>query len=187
MNDDSLKREIEEALAVEPSPEFSSRVRQRIADQRAKRSARWPWKVWAPALAMAVVAIAVLLYRPAQGPAPVQPERIAVAAPPEVPVPVPAPAPKPPSPSTLKAPSKAPALKKALLEPEVLIDPRETAAFRSFLNGIQQQRIDPSILEALFEAAEKSRSAAIETMPVAGLEPIVIPPVTVPEKEGGSL
>jgi len=183
MNDDSLKREIEEALAVEPSPEFSSRVRQRIADQRAKRSARWPWKVWAPALAMAVVAIAVLLYRPAQGPAPVQPERIAVAAPPEVPVP----APKPPSPPTLKAPSKAPALKKALLEPEVLIDPRETAAFRSFLNGIQQQRIDPSILEALFEAAEKSRSAAIETMPVAGLEPIVIPPVTVPEKEGGSL
>jgi len=181
MNDDPLKREIEEAVAVEPSSQFAARVRQHIADQAARRPARWPRKFWVPALTMAAVVVAVLVYRPEQTSAPVPPERTTVVTPLKVP------APKPPSPPTVKATSEAPALKKAPVQPEALFDPRETAAFRSLVEGIQEQRIDPSMLEALFEAAERSRSAAIEPMPVAGLEPIVIPPVTVPEKEGGSL
>jgi hypothetical protein len=84
---------------------------------------------------------------------------------------------------------RASAARKTPAEPEVLIDPREAAAFRSFLDGIEKRKIDPVMLEKLFAAAERAQSAVIEPMPVAGLEPIEIPAVTAPapEKEGGSL
>jgi hypothetical protein len=73
-------------------------------------------------------------------------------------------------------------------EPEVLIDPREARAFRTFLDDVSEKRIDANKLEALFDAADKFRTVGIQPMPIAEIEPLVIPPVTsAPEKEGGSL
>jgi len=58
----ALQREIEAALAVDPSPEFVAKVRARIASEPAPTS-WWPlrWPVLATAAAAAVVAVAVAL------------------------------------------------------------------------------------------------------------------------------
>ena len=188
MNDDALKREIEEALDVEPSPQFATRVRQHIAEQAVRRPVRLSWKVWAPGLAMAGLLLALLVYSPEPATTPLKPESVAVARV-ETKEIAPAPRAKPSAPPARpRVIAEAPA-REASTEPEVLIDPREAAAFRSFLDGIEKRKIDPSMLEALFAAAERAQSAVIEPMPVAGLTPIEIPPAIAPapEKEGGSL
>ena len=181
MNDDPLKREIEDALAVEPSPQFVARVRQHLAKEGLRRPVLLTWTIWAGGLAMAALLVGILAYRPQQTTAPLQTRNDVKAVVPKEDSPAP----------QLSRPLKAtrkPVTRKAPAEPEVLIDPRETAAFRSFLEDIHAQRIDPARLEALFEAAERSRSNVIEPMPVAELEPIVIPPLApVLESEGGSL
>ncbi len=73
-------------------------------------------------------------------------------------------------------------------EPEVVIDPREAAAFRSFIEDVREQKIDPASLESLFQAAESAEAAEIAPMPIAGLEPIDIKPLNPAVTErGGSL
>ena len=67
VNDAALEREIERALAVDPSPEFLVRVRARIADEPAPASRGFGWLfagVAATAVAASVVALVVL--RPEQ-------------------------------------------------------------------------------------------------------------------------
>jgi len=67
VNDSALEREVERALAVEPSPEFLVRVRARVADEPAPASRGFGWLfagVAATAVATAVVALVVL--RPEQ-------------------------------------------------------------------------------------------------------------------------
>ena len=182
MNDERLKREIEEALAVDPSPQFVARVRQGLAGATLRRPVKLPWKALAAGLATAVILGGVALYQPETTPtAPAPTRNVAVVQAPEENAEVEAP-PRQPATTSKIAPRQRP-------EPEVLINPREAEAFRSFIEDVQEQRIDPSHLEVLFEAAERSRSAEIKPMPIAGLDPIVIPPLTpaVPEKEGGSL
>jgi hypothetical protein len=76
------------------------------------------------------------------------------------------------------------------VEPEVLIDPREAAAFYQFIEDVQERRIDPAKLEALFQASERAqRIVEIAPDPIAAIEPIVVPPLgpVVPDNEGGSL
>jgi hypothetical protein len=75
-------------------------------------------------------------------------------------------------------------------EPEVLIDPREAAAFYQFIEDVQERRIDPSKLEALFQASERAqRIEEITPEPIAAIEPIIVAPLgpVVPDNEGGSL
>jgi hypothetical protein len=65
-DDDALDREIREALAVDPSPAFLPRVRQRISsDSAAPRHTRW---VLAMAAAIGAIVIAVLIWAPSRGP-----------------------------------------------------------------------------------------------------------------------
>jgi hypothetical protein len=67
VNDAALEREIERALAVDPSPEFLVRVRARIADEPAPAARGFGWLfagVAAAAVAAAVVALVML--RPEQ-------------------------------------------------------------------------------------------------------------------------
>jgi hypothetical protein len=184
MNDDQLQREIEQALAVEPSLQFVARVRQRLVHETTRR---WlQWKVVAPgcaAAAAAAIMAAILLYEPSQ-PRQVTPA-VHVASVERAPTGIPVAE----TPST-NASHRKTTIRKTSREPEVLIDPREAAAFRSFVDDIQKQRIDPVRLRALFDTAERSRAAdEIQPAPIAGLEPIVIPPLipVAPEREGGSL
>jgi len=63
MNDAALEREIERALAVDPSPEFVARVRTRIAEEPSRVSRGFGWLfagVTAAAVAAGVVALVML-------------------------------------------------------------------------------------------------------------------------------
>jgi hypothetical protein len=68
MNDAGLERDIERALAVDPSPEFVARVRARIAEEPARSSRRFGW-LFAGVAATAVAtasAIAIFVLSPAR-------------------------------------------------------------------------------------------------------------------------
>ena len=140
-------------------------------------------------LAAAALLAGIVVLKPWE-PRGVAPERIV-----EVP-PVPEVHAPPPTLAPVKALSSAPAVAaKAIPHPEsrkseleVLIDPREAAAFRRFVNDIQEKKVDMSRLERLFEAAERA-GTSVEPMPIAGLE-IEIKPLTPAASEterGGNL
>jgi len=60
LNDD-LAREIEQALAVEPSPEFQARVRQRLAQEAPLAPGGW-WRAFAiPAAALVVIVVGAVV------------------------------------------------------------------------------------------------------------------------------
>jgi len=61
MNDLTLERDIERALAVDPSPEFVARVRTRIAEEPAPSSRPFAWRLTAAAFAAAAVMVVVAL------------------------------------------------------------------------------------------------------------------------------
>jgi hypothetical protein len=185
MNDDELKREIEEALSVDPSPQFASRVQARIdcIKERSRSSASIRWSAAGAGLTLAAIIVAVSL-RPAEIIVPtsapvVQEKRPAVPS-----------AEQPPAVALRSAPQrKAP----TATEPEILIDPREMAAFRKFVEGVQENRIDVSqVIQLQRKAAESLTIEDIALMPLGKLEPIVIAPLTSEVRriegiEGGSL
>lgn len=174
MNDDQLKKEIEEALAAEPSPQFLARVRRQIAaEPRPVRLA--PWLVVSAGLVAASLLIGIIVLRP-QEKAERKPENVVVVTPSEPPAPA-----SPGTPTVTKIAPRAAfvpgAHRPKAVEVEVLIDPREVAAFRSFVEEVEDRKIDAAKLEGLFDAAEKTRTGEIVPMPIAGLEPIVIQPL----------
>src|SRR5262245_46902289 len=67
VKDAALEREIERALAVDPSPEFLARVRARIADEPAPAARGFGWLfAGVAATAVAVAVVAVVMLRPDQ-------------------------------------------------------------------------------------------------------------------------
>ena len=62
MNIGAFEREIETALAVDPSPEFLARVRLRIASEPVSSAWRIPWVFTAGSVAIAIV-MAVVVFR----------------------------------------------------------------------------------------------------------------------------
>jgi hypothetical protein len=184
MNDDWLRHEIEKAFAVEPSPQFLARVRRHIASERRTRGRRLPWI--APSLGIAAVIVAVILVLPSRHETPSPSSAGIQPGVPDVPTLPPKEAHEPVARAV--KPQVVHTLRRS--EPEVLIDPREAAAFRNFLEDVHEKKIDPSSLAGLLQAAEKARLVEdIAPMPIAGLEPIHVPPLesSVPVKEGESL
>ena len=59
-----IDREIQAALAIDPSPEFLARVRTRIAAEPPGGTAWWPWTLVAAAVMAAIVAGGVVMSRP---------------------------------------------------------------------------------------------------------------------------
>jgi hypothetical protein len=179
MTEEQLRQEIEQTLAAEPSAQFVARVRQGLTAD-AQRSSTF-WKPMSIALSAAVIIAMVSLDKSPVAPQPTSMPTVATITPPSNIVIT-----KP----KLQSVTKPKETVRRSPGPEVLIDTREAKAFRNLVEDLQEQRIDPAKLEALFEAAERNRTMkTIVPVPVAGLEPIVIPPVTpeVAEKEGGSL
>lgn len=179
MNDDQLKHDIEEVLSIDPSPEFAARVRTRIAanKQCSRTSAsRVRWSLAGATLTAAAVMLVAVVSEPAET---VMPYPVSIAgAEPKVEEELPAtPVPQP----IRKAPKVS--------EPEVLINPRDAAAFRKFVEGIQEHRIDVSqLIELQRRATESLTIEDIALMPLDALEPIVIEPLpSVRRIEGGSL
>jgi hypothetical protein len=61
VTDESLDRELESLLAVEPSPEFLARVRTRVAEEPEPGGWRLPWMLGAAGAAVAI-AVAVMVW-----------------------------------------------------------------------------------------------------------------------------
>jgi hypothetical protein len=184
MNDERLTKELEEALGIEPSPQFLARVRRQIEAERRRPAFRWAWATAGGMVAAAVVVIGIVVSEP-EKPAPLQPTTASQASRMERLSPV-AEIPATSIPSTVPAPKVEPRQPgRRSAELEVLIDPRDAAALQSFLKDIQERKIDPERLEGLFEAAAKIGTTTIEPMPIAAIEPIVIVPLSQAAPEAG--
>jgi hypothetical protein len=178
MNDEQLKKELEQALAVEPTPQFLARVRREL-DTGQRPTARLRLSV-AAGLAGAAVVLGIVAFQP-EKPVPVSPTTASalVTASPATEKPMRIPAPPTPPKVEVRRASRLPS------GPEVLIDPRETAALQSFLQEVQERKIAPERLEGLFEAAERAGTTTLEAMPIAAVEPIVIMPLSSAAPETG--
>jgi hypothetical protein len=183
MNDQQLQKEIEEALAIEPTSHFLARVRRAVETGKQRSAARVKWASAAAGMAAVAVVIGIMVLEPSR---PITLESTtpleAVVLSPAVVTPMPLPLPKAtPKPTTIDASRHS-------AESEVLIDEREVAALRNFLQDVQERKIDPARLEGLFESAERARTTAVAPMPIAAIEPIVIAPLgSATSETGGDL
>jgi hypothetical protein len=185
MTDAALDAEIARQVAVDPSPAFVPRIRQRAAaEEIAPRSSLWSlWSLWSmPRLAVAgiVVAAAVAAVAAVIG-SRVQPRLdtarsaalATVATPPltahALPVArVPAIAPAVAIGAGRVARARRPATHKADTGPEILIDRREARAMRALLDDVASNRRDVAALlaEALAPDLDDGPPRDIEIAPI---------------------
>jgi hypothetical protein len=158
MTDDALDREIAEALAVNPSPQFEARVRQRVSSER-------PSPVWALAsLKIAAVFVlgvsSVVLWRNSREQPPLH-GRAFVAA---VTNPIAASSTiqlTEPTPPLARRSTRPVGVSRAVsAEPEILVDVREARATRALIVGVVDGSVD---LAPLLKA---STSAFLEVIPI---------------------
>jgi hypothetical protein len=189
MIDAALTREIEDAFAVDPSPQFAARV---FANRPERRTWRFSWTFVMAASAAAAAIVAAVLVMPgrrARTPAPVA--RLVIATLPPVPlVNVPAP---PETPRVAAAPSTtsvasvvpvtsrpAPSAPRVAVvqssEPEVLFAKDESAALQRLMRGITRGAVDPATLSEPTTAIAAIQPRQIVLAPLADVSPITIEP-----------
>lgn len=166
MDDNELDREIEALLAVEPSPEFRAKVRQRVANEPARPVWRVQW-TFAAAGVLAAIIVTFVMVRPGAPPAApnlaarhveVLLDRAPVAA---------ANAPRGRAASDPLA-VRPDASDRAAAGPLVIVYAPEAAAWRRLLAGVSAGRIDAG------------RLARVEpAMPADTSEEFVLPPVVI--------
>lgn len=178
-----LEREIERALAVDPSPEFVARVRQRISSERVPSGWRATWIVaGAGALAAGAIVLIVVSRAPQTAPAPPTLTARSIGGSGRLQEDVRA---------DQHVRTIAPRGRDVVTmgghidphrrdhEPEVLIDAREAAALRALYEGASIGRIDLTPLAALI-----ARVAAPAEPPDLVIPPIAIEPLTPENGEG---
>ncbi|HMJ83946.1 MAG TPA: hypothetical protein VK504_12295 [Vicinamibacterales bacterium] len=168
MNDAALEREIERALAVDPSPEFLVRVRARIADEAAPASRGFGWLFAgvATVAAAAALVLAVRMVSPARPPAtaPLLASR-SIGSPIVVPAVSPAEAGHyvPKAQYIVSGVSRTAAAR----TPEPLFDARETTALQRLIADVHDARVDLTPL------------AKEGPMPLPAMDPLVISPIVI--------
>ena len=103
MNDEQLQKELEEALAIEPTPHFLARVRREVETGKQRSAARVKWASATAGMAAVAVVVGIMLLEPSR---PITPESTtppeAVVLSPAVETPTPLPSPKAtPKPTTI--------------------------------------------------------------------------------------
>lgn len=186
LTDAALEREIEAALAVDPSPEFVARVRQRIA--KAPRPMGWGW-IWAAmaASAAAVAVAVVMVIRPAPTSRPQVSADVTVAAAPRTTTaepPMVPPVATSPSRSSTPAAATIPAVSARqpvvnvdrTREPQVLIDRTESDALRRLLAQAHDGMVDLSALpDAVPPTVALMPPSEIVVPPLIAIEPLAFP------------
>jgi hypothetical protein len=171
-----IDEELRALLAVEPSPEFAARVRERIRTERVTRGSWFAAGAWATGVAAALLAVGIALWPSAEIPPPPPIQVVAATAPPVAPPIVES---RLPSPGTGVARRRRAALGLSRQvvsrpEPEVLVDARQTAGmqrlFELFLSGAQLAPADAAALHA----------------PIA-VEPLRIPDLTIVDSAGSNV
>jgi len=147
-----IDQELRDALAVDPSPEFVARVRERIGREETA-SREWSWWPIAVAIASTIVVVAAVDRTRWQQPAVrMMPPRSATIA--STPLPTLGTTIGSSAPKTLRRLVDRAVEKRAdrasdptaAVEPEVLISASEARAIRNFLDGVRDGRIDLSSL-----------------------------------------
>jgi hypothetical protein len=183
VKDAALEREIERALAVDPSPEFLVRVRARIADEPvpASRGFGWLFAGVATVAAAAALVLAVRMVSPARPPA--TPALLASKSIGSAVV-VPAVVPSTPGSASAyaatqrrqgeKAGHYVPKASPAATRTQPLFDGRETTALQRLIADVRDARVDLTPL------------AKEGPMPLPALDPLVISPIVIePLTPGG--
>ncbi len=180
MSDEALEREIENALAVDPSPEFLARVRTRIAIESSTPAAwRLPWRVVGIGTLVTTVGLTLVIAWSVREPNPVLPGPVALIPTAES-AQTRAPIATTRSPSAAEAPAgrsvelgrvrvRPAALTK---EPEILISPGDAAALRVLIMNIHEGRIDATVLNAVQRIA-----TPLEPLGEIVIQPIAIEPL----------
>lgn len=158
MNDAALERDIERALAVDPSPEFLARVRTRIAEEPSPASWRFGWLFAGVATAaVAASVVALLMLRPNQGLEPARQLLLSRSLSPSVVVPTLSP----------RLGRERRTTNDERLLPQPLFDPRETTALQRLIADVRDAHVDlgPLLKEP--------------PMPLQSLDELVIPSITI--------
>jgi hypothetical protein len=185
MNDAGLERDIERALAIDPSPEFVARVRTRVADEPSPASLQIGW-LFAGAIATAVAAasaIAIFVLSPTQPHSPPNAPILAsrsITSSIVVPDVGPAAGPAKAGHYVLTATGRDDSNRyvvsgfsrtDATAASEPLFDPRETAALQRLIAGVRDARVDLAPL--LKEPPMAPRSLDDLVIPLIAIEPLV--------------
>jgi hypothetical protein len=140
MDDQSLKRELESALNVDPSPEFLARVRTRVAAEPTPARWRLAWVMTAATVGAVAIATTVLWLRleapvpPGVAATPVRPPALSpVAAPVEAIVPDP----------VARASRRVVPATPPRAEPEVMISEGERRGFETLLAALRNNVLPP--------------------------------------------
>ena len=182
-SDRALDREIELALAVQPSPEFVARLRAAVTAGSPPPRPPWIWiGASAAGVAIAVVLLVGSVFAPERGDLP-QPPQLAVS-PHLVSIP---PNRLVPEIRVLEAPHRASRastvkLNARRVEPEVLLAADESAALKRLMRGPRQGRVDPSTFDS-FALQQAAPPRAIVVPGIAEISPIAIEPLGL---EGGT-
>jgi hypothetical protein len=198
MTDARLERDIERALAVDPSPEFLARVRAGIAAEPAPSAWPFAW-TWLAGSAAVVITAAFLVFRPAT-PQPgvrLEPTPLPMVTTTAVPPANPAATPLAPSPlaprihvrevTRRRSPSVASAtVRTPRGEPEVLIAKDEAAALKHLMRGLRQGVVEPSAAgDAPSGIQAIQPPTPIVVAPMSAMSPIAIEPLGIPARERG--
>jgi hypothetical protein len=171
MNDAALERELERALAVDPSPEFLVLVRARIADEPAPASVGFGWLFAGVATVAAAAALVLAVWMVSPAPPPPTATLLAsrsIGSAVVVPSVVPAQYVVsgflvPPKPRSGGGGSRTAAAR----TPEPLFDARETTALQRLIADVRDARVDLTPL------------AKEGPMPLPALDPLVISPIVI--------
>ena len=186
LTDETLEKDIEAALGVDPSPGFLPRIRARIANERMREGWFWSASRWArvAAVVTAVAFIAVWTLRDPSRPS--RPAHVVDTPPVEsTPLPVDSALPAPAlvaSSAESSKPVSAPVARAerstrhpaVVARPEVLVSLDEAAALRQLIGAIAARQV---------EAMDIPRLAA-ESAPLPMIEEIVLEPIKLSPLDG---
>jgi len=178
LNEAALDRELRRALSVEPSPEFVARVRMRIASEPARMPWRAPWLFAAIAVAAAIIA-AIVVQRGSGGPSLGEATPLLAAR-----AVTPSAGALPAVGSHKALPDVVSAFRRTVSgpaeaghyvrrDPEILFDPRESAALRALISGVRSGRLDltPVLRASTTTAMDLPLTQDID-IPVITIEPL---------------
>jgi hypothetical protein len=140
-----IDQQLQQALDVDPSPEFFARVRRRIADEPSPRSlfALWPTAMIAVGAAAVVLAVLIIRSQPHTPPAGGYPIILASR---QLAAEAPAVAVRAPARRTTARSAPRARVVASTEASEVLISTAESRAIRALIAGVRDGRIDPRSL-----------------------------------------
>jgi hypothetical protein len=172
LTDAALDREVAQALAVDPSPEFVARIRQRVASGPAPIAWRAAWTVYAGALAAAAMVLVLALRGTPPAMTPLSGRAVPAVG--RMPYVARAMSHSADRGAIRSASARVPRLAKnpRQSDPEIIIDVREANALRALIAGASHERVDVAPLVTL-----AAKAAALLQSPEIVVSPITIEPL----------